>query len=235
MINRSEASTAYFPSLSSGIDPRPSAGQLDPASTCALRAPDQAGALIVADGSCPQIQKLLFAADVPVLWLDDQHPLQAVSQALAERRNQGQPIDTLPGLAMAAQASCSLAPPESTAEPFYPAHRTLRVGALAVLPSGAALPALIKVLSVFSRNSLEQPCGRAISKSAVLLTAIALGAFQIQAKQKYPLVHLHYPSNLANNWPGIISWVASQQTRLFLAHLKVIHSRRSTISWPLRH
>ena len=101
LVNRSEASTADFSalnssSLSSGIDPRPSAGQLDPASTCALRVPDQAAALIVADGSCPQIRQLLAAAEAPVLWLDEQQqPLQAVGQALAECRKLDQPVASL--------------------------------------------------------------------------------------------------------------------------------------------
>ena len=101
LVNRSEASTADFSalnssSLSSGIDPRPSAGQLDPASTCALCVPDQAAALIVADGSCPQIRQLLAAAEAPVLWLDEQQqPLQAVGQALAECRKLDQPVATL--------------------------------------------------------------------------------------------------------------------------------------------
>ena len=139
------------------------------------------------------------------------------------------------GSAMAAQASCSLAPPELTAQPFYPAHRTLRVGALAALPSGAAPPVLIRVLSVFSRNSLEQPCGRAINNSVVLLTAVALGAFQAQAKQKHPLVHQHYPSKPANNWPGIISWVASQQILQIFNHIWAIHIRNKKISLLWRH
>ena len=43
-------------------------------------------ALLVADGSCPQIRELLRSAEAPVLWLDGQEPpLQAVSRALAER------------------------------------------------------------------------------------------------------------------------------------------------------
>ena len=139
------------------------------------------------------------------------------------------------GSAMAAQASCSLAPPESTVEPFYPTHRTLRAGALAALPSGAAPPAPIRVLSVFSRNSLAQPCGRVINNSVVLLTAAALGTFQTQAIQKHPLVHQRYPSKPANNWSGITSWVASQQTLQIFSHIVAIHIKNEKILLPLLH
>ncbi|MBV2350683.1 DUF4347 domain-containing protein, partial [Synechococcus sp. HK05] len=52
--------------------------------------------LLVADGSCTKIRELLAEALVPVLWLDgDQDPLEAVSAALAQRRRQGQPVQTL--------------------------------------------------------------------------------------------------------------------------------------------
>ncbi|QNI79406.1 hemolysin-type calcium-binding repeat family protein [Synechococcus sp. RS9909] len=52
--------------------------------------------LLVADGSCAKIRELLAEALVPVLWLDGtQDPLQIVTAALAERRRQGQPVQTL--------------------------------------------------------------------------------------------------------------------------------------------
>ncbi|QNJ13758.1 putative cadherin domain-containing protein [Synechococcus sp. A18-46.1] len=56
----------------------------------------KASELIVADGACPQIRKLLTATEALVLWLDGQElPLETVSRALAERRTLGQPVDTL--------------------------------------------------------------------------------------------------------------------------------------------
>jgi hypothetical protein len=64
------------------------------ASGCAALALETA--LLVADGTCPQIRQLLAAAEAPVLWLDGQEPpLQAVSRALAERRQLGQPVESL--------------------------------------------------------------------------------------------------------------------------------------------
>ena len=52
--------------------------------------------LIVADLSCPKIQQLVESATAPVLWLDGQvPPLQAVSRALAQRKLQDQPVQTL--------------------------------------------------------------------------------------------------------------------------------------------
>ena len=42
--------------------------------------------LLVADASCPHIRELLVGCQAPVLWLQgDQHPLLAISEALAER------------------------------------------------------------------------------------------------------------------------------------------------------
>ena len=52
--------------------------------------------LLVADGSCPKIRELLAEALVPVLWLEaGQPPLETVTAALTERRQQGQPVETL--------------------------------------------------------------------------------------------------------------------------------------------
>ncbi|EAU75404.1 DUF4347 domain-containing protein [Synechococcus sp. RS9916] len=52
--------------------------------------------LIVADGSCPKIRELLAEALVPVLWLDgEQEPLAAISDALSDRREHGQPVKAL--------------------------------------------------------------------------------------------------------------------------------------------
>ena len=49
--------------------------------------------LLVADGSCPKIRRLLAVALAPVLWLQtDGDPLAAVTDALAERRRMGQPV-----------------------------------------------------------------------------------------------------------------------------------------------
>ena len=46
--------------------------------------------LLVADASCPHIRALLDGCQAPVLWLrGDQHPLLAISQALAERTLKG--------------------------------------------------------------------------------------------------------------------------------------------------
>jgi hypothetical protein len=51
---------------------------------------------LVADGSCPKIRQLLAEALVPVLWLDgEREPLQAISDALTHRRQQGLPVQTL--------------------------------------------------------------------------------------------------------------------------------------------
>ena len=47
--------------------------------------------LLVADGLCPKIRKLLRKATVPVLWLNGvQEPLTTISEQLLERREQGQ-------------------------------------------------------------------------------------------------------------------------------------------------
>ena len=52
--------------------------------------------LLVADGLCPKIRKLLSNATVPVLWLNGvQEPLTTISDQLLERREQGQPVQTL--------------------------------------------------------------------------------------------------------------------------------------------
>ncbi|QNI49797.1 hypothetical protein SynRS9915_00068 [Synechococcus sp. RS9915] len=52
--------------------------------------------LLVADGACPKIRELLAEALVPVLWLESgQTPLETVTAALAQRRQQGQPVETL--------------------------------------------------------------------------------------------------------------------------------------------
>ena len=51
--------------------------------------------LIVADSSCPRIRELLAEAHAPVLWLNGGDPLEAVSQALEERRSQGDPVEEL--------------------------------------------------------------------------------------------------------------------------------------------
>ncbi|WP_186593710.1 Ig-like domain-containing protein [Synechococcus sp. RS9909] len=62
----------------------------------AQKAGTPTGVLLVADGSCAKIRELLAEALVPVLWLDGtQDPLQIVTAALAERRRQGQPVQTL--------------------------------------------------------------------------------------------------------------------------------------------
>ena len=52
--------------------------------------------LIVADGSCPKIRELLAESLVPVLWMDgEREPLAAISDALSDRREQGQPVQAL--------------------------------------------------------------------------------------------------------------------------------------------
>ena len=69
-------------------------------------------ALLVADGSCPKIRELLAEALVPVLWLEaGQSALSTVTAALAERRRQGHPVQTLhwvshgrPGVLLAGDA-----------------------------------------------------------------------------------------------------------------------------------
>ncbi len=57
---------------------------------------DQPTALIVADGSCPQIRDLLASTAVPVLWLQGtEHPLDILSQELTWRRQLGNPVANL--------------------------------------------------------------------------------------------------------------------------------------------
>ena len=51
--------------------------------------------LVVADGSCPRVRELLIEAHAPVLWLEGIYPLETVSQALEERRSQGEPVEEL--------------------------------------------------------------------------------------------------------------------------------------------
>ncbi len=70
--------------------------QLDPSSpTTAVRA-DQPTALIVADGSCPQIRDLLARTALPVLWLQaTDHPFDILSQELNWRRQLGNPVANL--------------------------------------------------------------------------------------------------------------------------------------------
>ena len=69
---------------------------LRPTATMGVNAPAAQTTLLVADGSCPKIRELLAEALVPVFWLDDdQDPLEVVTAALAERRRQGQPVETL--------------------------------------------------------------------------------------------------------------------------------------------
>ena len=51
---------------------------------------------MVADRQCPKIRQLLSQALVPVLWLDgEREPLQVITDALAHRRKQGLPVQTL--------------------------------------------------------------------------------------------------------------------------------------------
>lgn len=56
---------------------------------------DRDSSLLVADGQCPRIRQLLKAAESPVFWLMGPDPLAVVSEALAQRRRQGQPVHTL--------------------------------------------------------------------------------------------------------------------------------------------
>ena len=52
--------------------------------------------LVVADGSCHHIQKLLVGCQASVLWLEgDQDPFLAISQALTRKALQGAPIQTM--------------------------------------------------------------------------------------------------------------------------------------------
>lgn len=52
--------------------------------------------LLVADARCLLIRELLVQAQMPVLWLQrDDEPLAVVSEALAERRRQGQPVQVM--------------------------------------------------------------------------------------------------------------------------------------------
>ena len=52
--------------------------------------------LLVADGQCPRIRELLANTAAPVLWLNgEREPLAAISDALSDRREQGQPVETL--------------------------------------------------------------------------------------------------------------------------------------------
>ena len=76
-------------SLQRSAQPRPAS------STTAVRA-DQPTALIVADGSCPQIRDLLASTAIPVLWLQGaEHPLDILSQELTWRRQLGNPVANL--------------------------------------------------------------------------------------------------------------------------------------------
>ena len=57
---------------------------------------EQSASLIVADGCCSEIRELLIGSQLPVLWMrGDQHPISAITQALAIRRQQGSPVETL--------------------------------------------------------------------------------------------------------------------------------------------
>ena len=52
--------------------------------------------LLIADGQCPKIRELLANTAAPVLWLNgEREPLAAISDALSDRREQGQPAETL--------------------------------------------------------------------------------------------------------------------------------------------
>ena len=52
--------------------------------------------LVVADEQCPEIRELLAKATIPVLWLgSEQEPLAAITEELSDRRNQGQPVQSL--------------------------------------------------------------------------------------------------------------------------------------------
>ncbi|WP_170953673.1 DUF4347 domain-containing protein [Synechococcus sp. UW179A] len=83
-------------SISSGMVSLQRSSQLDPSSpTTAVRA-DQPTALIVADGSCPQIRDLLARTALPVLWLQaTDHPFDILSQELNWRRQLGNPVANL--------------------------------------------------------------------------------------------------------------------------------------------
>ena len=60
------------------------------------RTSEPTATLLVADGECLKIRKLLAEALVPVLWLEaGQHPLETVTAALETRRQQGQPVKML--------------------------------------------------------------------------------------------------------------------------------------------
>ncbi|WP_413440338.1 DUF4347 domain-containing protein [Synechococcus sp. MIT S1220] len=87
--NPSASISSVVVSLQRSAQPGPAS------STTAVRA-DQPTALIVADGSCPQIRDLLASTAVPVLWLQGtEHPLDILSQELTWRRQLGNPVANL--------------------------------------------------------------------------------------------------------------------------------------------
>ena len=87
---------------------------------------DQSASLIVADGSCPEIRELLIGCERPVLWMDgSQHPFSAITQALAIRRQQGNPVETLHWISHGSAGQLHVAHHTITSQSLIDRHQQL--------------------------------------------------------------------------------------------------------------